>query len=279
MNRMKKVLILLFALVILVSIIIILFIKKENIPISDQIASKRIIKDNDYSVMGDSYTSKIFEKYDTVLFGMQKSDSIGIFKQPIEWIILAKEKNKALLMTKYVIDCKAFDFVDIENLNRIDDSVKDNYKNIAWETCSLRKWLNEEFVKNSFTHDEIDNILDTTLEDTKTVDKVFCLSEVEYKKFFDNGGYYERNRNIGDSHIYYNGATIRNKNALNSDKYKMIEEDATYDYWLRDKDINTREYGVLFGTTKVINYFGDVMSSVNYDFYCGVRPAMWVALE
>ena len=279
MNRMKKVLILLFALVILIYIMIIPLTKKENMPISNQIANKRIIQDNDYSVMGEDYTQKIFDKYDTVLFGMQKSDLIGIFKQPIEWIILAKEKNKALLMTKYVIDCKAFDFVDIENLDRIDDSVKDNYKNIAWETCSLRKWLNEEFVKNSFTHDEIDNILDTTLEDTKTVDKVFCLNEAEYKKYFDNGGYYEWNRNIGDSHIYYNGAIIRNKNAFNSDKYKMIEEDATYDYWLRDKDINTKEYGIEFGTTKIVNYYGDINFDVNHNEFCGVRPAMWVSLD
>lgn len=276
---MKKVLILLFVLVVLIYITILFLVKKENIPISNQIASKRIIQDNDYSVMGEDYTQKIFDKYDTVLFGMQKSDLIGVFKQPIEWIILAKEKNKALLMTKYVIDCKAFDFVDIENLDRIDDSVKKSYKSIAWETCSLRKWLNEEFVKNSFTHDEINNILDTTLEDTKTVDKVFCLSEVEYKKYFDNGGYYERNRNIGDSHIYYNGATIRNKNALNSDKYKMIEEDETYEYWLRDKDITTKEYGIEFGMTKIVNYFGDVSFDVNYNEFCGVRPAMWVALD
>ena len=277
MKKVKKIFILLFILVAIAYIMSIFLFKNRNLLLPNQIVNKKIILDNDYSTMGDSYTSKIFEKYDTVLFGMQKTDLIGVFKEPIEWIVLANENNKALLMTKYVIDCKAFDFVDIGNLDEIDNSVKENYKNITWESCSLRKWLNEEFINSSFSNDEISCILDTFLEDTKTIDKIFCLSEGEYYRYFDNGGYYEKDRNIGNSHIYYNGATIRNKNALELDKYKLIGADETYNYWLRDKDISTKKYGVLFGTTKVINYFGDVISSANYDIYCGVRPAMWVS--
>ena len=112
----------------------------------------------------------------------------------------------------------------------------------------------------------------------------------QYIKYFDNGNYYERNRNIGDSHIYYNGATIRNKNALKVDKYKMIDANRTYDYWLRDKDINEKreltqenytinekKYGIEFGTSKTVGIYGDINYSVNYDIYCGVRPVMWVS--
>ncbi len=276
---MNKAKILLYVFVVLACITISFSIQKKNIPISEQIVNKRIILDSDYSAMGDSYTSKIFEKYDTVLFGEQKSGLIGIFKEPIEWIILAKEKEKVLLMTKYVIDCKAFDFVDIKKLDEIDNNVKDNYKNITWETCSLRQWLNKEFIKSSFDNDEISNILDTTLGDTKTIDKIFCLSEEEYKKYFDNGGYYERDRNIGDSHIYFNGATKRNKIAMSYDKNKYIPENDTYEYWLRDEDINKKEYGIEFGTTKIVNYYGDINFDVNHNEFCGVRPAMWVSLD
>lgn len=278
MNKIVKIIAISVILILLTIIILANGIFKTNTaPLTEQIANKNIVSESDFSQMGESYSDKIYEKYDSIMFGSQKSGFWGLQNTPIEWIVLAKENNKALIMTKYVIDCKAFDYVDIENLGGIDDAIKENYKYVTWETCSLRRWLNDEFVKNSFSKEEINNIIDTKLEDTKTIDKVFCLGEEEYIKYFDNGNYYERNRNIGDSHIYYNGATIRNKNALKTDKYKMIDANRTYDYWLRDKDINEKKYGIEFGTSKTVGIYGDINYSVNYDIYCGVRPVMWVS--
>ncbi len=57
----------------------------------------------------------------------------------------------------------------------------------------------------------------------------------------------------------------------------MIDANRTYDYWLRDKDINEKKYGIEFGTSKTVGIYGDINYSVNYDIYCGVRPAMWVS--
>lgn len=278
MSNLKKMLIIAIA---LVAIILILFGNSthRNTSIVEQIKDKKIILDSDYTKMGESYIDKIFDKYDTVTFGIQKDNFLGIAKEPIEWIVLAREEGKALLMTKYIIDCKPFDYVDIEKLNDTSEETKNNYKNVTWESCSLRKWLNSEFIESSFSAEEKKHIAETVIVDTKTADKIFCLSEGEYKEYFNNGGYYEKDRNIGDHHIYYNGATIRSKKAQSYDKYNLLQPDETYDYWLRDRALNLSEQGIEFGSTKTIGPYGEISFSINIDPYCGVRPAMWVSLE
>ncbi|MBP3200076.1 MAG: hypothetical protein J6M39_00290 [Lachnospiraceae bacterium] len=247
--------------------------------ISKQIENVRTASSHDYSLMGDSYSDKIYEKYDTVTFGRQSDNKLGLFKKPIEWIVLDKKDNSALLISKYILDCKAFDYVDTEKIDSIDENIKDNFKYCDWSKSSLRKWLNNEFLNDIFSTDEQDKVLFTHLHDTNTDDKIFCLNEEEYVKYFDNGGYYEKGRDIGNTKIYYNGATKRNKRAQSYDIYNLFEPDETYVYWLRDKDIIKKEQGVEFGSTKTIGAYGEINFLVNTSIYCGVRPAMWVSLE
>ncbi|MBQ1413030.1 MAG: hypothetical protein IIY93_07560, partial [Clostridia bacterium] len=56
--------------------------------------------------------------------------------QPLVWRVLAVENGRALLITDKLIDC-----------------VKYNEKWIGatWETCTLRKWMNEEFISKAFS--------------------------------------------------------------------------------------------------------------------------------
>ena len=60
-------------------------------------------------------------------------------KKPIKWIILKKEKNKALLLSAFGIDAKPYN---------------EEYEDVTWETCTLRKWLNEDFLDAAFTEEE-----------------------------------------------------------------------------------------------------------------------------
>ena len=279
---MKKgiriVLLVLISIVVLVALIL-YYPNNTELPIANQIAEATIVKNCDYSIMGESYTDKIYEKYDNVKFGKQKQNVLELFKKPIDWIVLEKNERAALLLSKYIIDCKAFDYVDIEAIDNESDDVKDKFKNIDWGKSSLRKWLNKDFLNSSFDMSEKEKILDTYLRDANTNDKIFCLSEEEYMKYFDNGQYYEKDRELGNYHIYYNGATVRNKRAQRYDKYNFFQPDETYVYWLRDKSINLDEQGVEFGSTKVVGSYGEINSLININMYCGVRPAMWVSLE
>ena len=65
---------------------------------------------------------------------------------------------------------------------------------VTWETCTLRKWLNEEFINTAFGAEEQQRIITTKVENTDdpnfktpggndTEDKVFLLSIVEAEKY------------------------------------------------------------------------------------------------
>ena len=119
---------------------------------------------------------------DTVTLGSYEQDndeSNG--KEEVEWIVLTKEDSKALIVSKYALDCQRYHIL---------------YKNITWENCSLRTWLNETFLNTAFNTDEqimistINLSADKDLEyDTNpgnvTQDKVFLLSMTEAEKYFD----------------------------------------------------------------------------------------------
>ena len=110
---------------------------------------------------------------ETIKFGSywQTDDEV---KEPIEWLVLAEKDGKALLISKYALDCKPYN---------------QNNCNITWENCTLRKWLNSEFINNAFS-EEGQQIIVLTKNDTNgsrtTEDKVFLLSIEEAQKYFKN---------------------------------------------------------------------------------------------
>ena len=60
-------------------------------------------------------------------------------KEPIEWRVLEVSNNKALLVTKDAIDGKPYNT---------------EWEDITWEQCSLRQWLNNEFINQAFSKKE-----------------------------------------------------------------------------------------------------------------------------
>ena len=101
-------------------------------------------------------------------------------KKPIVWKILKKEDNSAWLISKYSLDWKQY---------------HTEKKEVTWETCALRAWLNGDFFATAFTYEEKAAIATVNLENSanglfgtaggnNTDDRVFLLSEDEAKKFF-----------------------------------------------------------------------------------------------
>lgn len=149
------------------------------------ITNIKTIKDFEHDVMVDNM--------DTVIFGSYpQSDTTGKRNDPIEWIVLERDDEKALLLSKYILDCKSY---------------HNNYgENATWETSSLRKWLNSTFYNIAFSKKEKDRIIlaDIVNNDRKpfinlgfnllsiaeggndTKDNVFCLSIDECNKYFDS---------------------------------------------------------------------------------------------
>ena len=75
---------------------------------------------------------------DVVCFGKYDAD-IGRAGD-IEWLVLDKNNNSYLLLSRYIIFCK--------NYNDKDEKV-------SWEDASLNEWLNNYFLNSAFSTDEI----------------------------------------------------------------------------------------------------------------------------
>ena len=136
-------------------------------------------------IFGAYKTAKLrhAEVGDYVLFGAYEQDNdTSDGKEDIEWLVLAKNDDRILLISRYALDFRQYNSTDAS---------------VSWETCTLRKWLNETFVSSAFTADELNRILDTAITDDNDpgdgsapgngpTDKVFLLSHSEVYKYFDS---------------------------------------------------------------------------------------------
>ena len=190
---------------------------------------------------------KTAEVGDTVCFGTYEQDNdTSNGAEDIEWQVLAKENNKVLVISKYALDYQQY------NTSNID---------VTWETCTLRKWLNETFINNAFGTKEQAAIAETIVTADKnpeydtdpgnaTTDKVFLLSIDEVNKYFSSES-----------------------------------ADCNRDWWLRTPGDDQNEAAFVGDDGAVyydgVSYHGFVYQleySVDHDGI-GVRPALWVNLD
>lgn len=119
-----------------------------------------------------------YEVGDVITFGQYEQDgNYDNGPEDIEWVILSIDEEKALVVSKYALDCQPYNT---------------EYVDVTWENCSLRAWLNNDFLNAAFSEEEQEHIPEVTLanEDNsyygteggnETTDRVFCLSENEVK--------------------------------------------------------------------------------------------------
>ena len=193
-----------------------------------------------------------------VYFGSYEQDNdTSNGKEVIEWQVLEKKDNKILVISKYALDCVQYDSL---------------FKDVTWETCSLRKWLNEIFIDVTFNSDEQALITETNVSADKnpeystnpgnaTKDKIFLLSISEVNKYFSSDE--ERVCAVTD----YSKA----QGAYASDDKGGK---ATCWWWLRSPGYD------LYGAANVGSDGSVYCSGHNVsDVYGGVRPALWITLE
>ena len=122
---------------------------------------------------------------DRIVFGAYEQDgdpSNG--KEDIVWIVLSREGDRLLVISEKALDCLSF--------NRY-------YKDVTWETCTLRVWLNDEFLNAAFSEEEQGKIPTVTVSadmntsrysnavsGNATRDRVFLLSIPETEKYFSS---------------------------------------------------------------------------------------------
>lgn len=198
---------------------------------------------------------KSAEVGDYVYFGSyEQDDNTANGKEDIEWLVLDVQDGKALLISKYALDCQRYN---------------EEYEGVTWENCTLRKWLNDEFLNAAFSAEEQAFIPAVTLSADKnpnyntapgndTQDQVFLLSILEAEEYFasDNA-----RQCAPTDYAVANGAYVDSDNGnccwcLRSPGSN--QDDAVY----VSRDGGVRDYGC------------DVDCS-NY----AVRPALWIDLN
>ena len=192
---------------------------------------------------------------DKVYFGKYPYDKNGD-KRPIQWRILERRGNSLLLLTEYGIDAKAY---------------HEKIKDITWENCTLRRWLNGDFLNNAFFDSEKKLIQTTNVDNGRTEgnsiyntdggnnteDQVFLLS---YKEAFED--YFSSNEEricMPTAYAVQNGA------------YKKDDTGACW-WWLRSPG------NYQYSATRVYSGGSPGIDYVRRDDEC-VRPALWINLE
>lgn len=204
--------------------------------------------------------AKLLDKYkftvvgNIVKFGKYEQDAdMGNGQEPLEWVVLDydHDEQKALIITLYAIDCIQY---------------MDGYGAVTWENSDARAWLNKNFIRTAFKGNELGRILESDIETpnnlkykTKggniTADKVFLLSDAEFKKYLDKTdfsiGYttqYSLERGVQSGPI--SGTSV---------------------CWLR-----TPGESLVYVST--VSYVGELNSKgvYSYSSSCGIRPAMWI---
>ena len=202
-----------------------------------------------------------------VTFGEYPQTTAGEDMTPIEWLVLARDGDKALLISRYGLDAQPYN--------------KD-HTSVTWETCTLRTWLNGTFYNKAFSSAEQAAILTTNVGNSKnqcysgwstssgnnTQDKVFLLSYAEANKYF--GVTYDNSSNT-KSRVAPTAYAIA-QGAWTS--YSNKTTDSTYAgwWWLRSPG-TYQDYAaiVYFVGSLDFNYVDSDSGSV--------RPALWVNLE
>lgn len=202
-----------------------------------------------------------------VTFGEYPQTAAGEDITPIEWLILARYGNKALLISRYGLDAQPYNT---------------DFTNVTLETCTLRTWLNGTFYNKAFSSAEQSAILTTNVNNSKyqcysgwstnggknTQDKVFLLSYAEANKYF--GVTYNNSSNT-KSRVAPTAYAIAQGTGKNS-SYKTA--DGIDAGWWRLRSPGVSQYDAAYVSTDGSLYANRVNVGSG-----SVRPALWVNLE
>ena len=185
-----------------------------------------------------------------VYFGSYEQDGdMSNGKEDIEWIVVKKDGNSILVVSKYVLDIKMYN---------------ETLEDVTWETCSLRKWLNGQFIQDAFSKEDRNMIIFSSVASEHnprypsspgkdTIDQVFILSYKEANNYL-----YSARSGLLTEHMQQrtaNGKLFANR------------------WWLRTQGIiNTR--AIVVDEDGSIDAAGIIINEPG-----GVRPAMWIDLN
>ena len=202
-----------------------------------------------------------------VTFGTYPQTRGGDDSTPIEWLVLARDGNKALLISRYGLDAQPYN---------------EKWTNVTWEKCTLRTWLNGTFMNKAFTANEQTGILLTNVDNSSsqgysgwstsggnnTQDKIFLLSYAEANRYLDvtYGDHKNMKSRVAPT------AYVKKQTAYTSYIDKTADGDVAEWWWLRSP-------GNYQDIAAFVRCDGSLDNDLVGDDIACVRPALWINLE
>lgn len=198
---------------------------------------------------------KVAKVGDYVFFGAYEQDNnISNGKEDVEWLVLEVKDGKVLVISKYALDCKQYNT---------------SYTDVTWETCTLRRWLNNDFINAAFSTDEKAMIPTVTVSADKnpeystnpgneTQDQLFLLSIMGANNYFSSDS---ARQCEATNYAVANGAYVNGGNS-------------NCDWWLRSPG----RYQNRAATVSTVGVVAGRGSYVTYGL-SAVRPALWIDLN
>ena len=225
---------------------------------------------SDANIRAQELRSKLIKTGDIIRFGRYEQDNnTANGQEKIEWIVLDYDEanHKALLISRYALDVMPYN---------------KQYNGITWEKCTLRVWLNREFMNRAFSAKEQSAILMTAVDNSRnqgfsdwytnggnnTKDRIFLLSYTEANRYL--GVKYD-DANNKQSRVAPTAYAIA-QGAYANNSILTADGEPTTLWWLRSPGkIQHYAANVLSGGSLSSSY-------VNLD-HGVVRPALWVNLD
>ncbi len=209
----------------------------------------------------------------TVVFGRYEQDNnMANGPEEIQWIVLDydEKEHKVLLLSQYGLNTGLYNT---------------KYVDVTWENCTLRDWLNAEFLQSAFSAQEQAAILVTTVDNStsqgysewdmdggnNTQDQVFLLSYAEANQYL-NVTYDDKDNT--KARVAPTAYAIKCK-AWTSDSNQTADGDAAGWWWLRSPG-SKQTYAAYVSSDGSLKYCS---VSVDLGGKGVVRPALWLNLE
>ena len=191
---------------------------------------------------------------DIVVFGRyEQNGDASDGPEPVEWLVLTREDDRILAVSRYALDSQPYSA---------------GKSSATWESCSLRSWLNGDFLNAAFTEEEREKIpaaavpadrnpVYRTNPGKDTEDRIFLLSFQELVRYCYS---YERRQATPTAYALERGC----------------KADSGWDsclWWLRSPGEGTGNAVVVAPAGFALPAGHDIRSENH-----AVRPALWITL-
>ena len=215
-----------------------------------------LLANNQYLIQA-AYRTQFELGHYVTMGSFEQDNNTSNGKEPIEWLVLKRDGDKVLLVSRYLLESLPFYNTPAWDME------------MSWEKSSLRSWLNGTFYNSAFSAGEKQQIIitDVKTEDSykeisggaDTKDRVFLLSISEAQELFENS----------------------QARMCSLTSYALTHDDSTSGtraWWLRTMGEN--QYSVAcVSFDGSINHRGSpfyLNNNTNWPHGSGVRPVIWV---